>query len=569
LWQAIGQFAGRVGGADVAMVYFAGHGATFGDTPYVVPVDAEFASIEQAPYGLVPVETLIGELRRAKGVRIAILDACRDNAAERELKRQVAARGGTATRGLGPMKNPDGLILAYATQYLSTAADSAGSANSPFTAALLHNIATPGLDVKDLFYTVGQEVLEATGGKQRPEISVSIYERYALVPSPGAAAAPLAGAGPHGAGAPPAGTAPSGSGPGTEAALVWRDIQATTSLAVLDEFIRHYGNAPVYGALARSRRDQIAAAAVTPPPTPPPAPLRPDTPLTAAQERGLKPKDTFRECENCPEMVVVPAGAFTMGSPDSESQRDSDEGPQHTVTIPRPFAAGKLHVTVDQFAAFVRETGYSASTKCYKFASTKTSGGSWRDPGFVQEGSHPVVCINWDDAKAYVAWLAKKTDKPYRLLSEAEFEYAARGRTSPGAYPRFWFGNDESDICRNGNGADQKARDSIPEAKNWTVAPCNDGYAYTSPAGHYTANAFGLYDMAGNAWQWLEDCWHSDYNGAPADGSPWTTTCSGSGRVVRGGSWYYSPWSLRAARRVRDTVEDSGIGVRVARTLKP
>jgi uncharacterized caspase-like protein len=156
LYRVIGQFADRVADADVAIVYFAGHGATFGDTPYVVPVDAEFASLGQVAYELVPVERLIGELRQAKGVRIVILDACRDNAAEQELKRQ-SARGGPVMRGLAPMKNPGGLIIAYATQYLSTAADDAGGAStggllswgssstrhSPFTAALLNNIASP------------------------------------------------------------------------------------------------------------------------------------------------------------------------------------------------------------------------------------------------------------------------------------------------------------------------------------------------------------------------------------------------------------------------------------------
>jgi uncharacterized caspase-like protein len=131
LRRTVGRFAEIVDDADVAIVYFAGHGATFADTPYVVPVDAEFLSLRQVPYELVPVETLIGELRRAKGVRIAILDACRDNTAERELKRQAAPRGGEVSRGLGPMRNPEGLILAYATQYLSTAADIGTKGNVP------------------------------------------------------------------------------------------------------------------------------------------------------------------------------------------------------------------------------------------------------------------------------------------------------------------------------------------------------------------------------------------------------------------------------------------------------
>jgi formylglycine-generating enzyme required for sulfatase activity len=179
--------------------------------------------------------------------------------------------------------------------------------------------------------------------------------------------------------------------------------------------------------------------------------------------------------------------------------------------------------------------------------------------------------VSWDDAKAYVEWVAKKTGKPYGLLSEAEFEYAARGRTSPGAYPRFWFGNDEKDLCQYGNGADQKARESIDAAKSWTIAPCNDGFAYTSPAGRYAPNGFGLYDMAGNAWQWTEDCWHGNYSGAPVDGSAWITTCNGGIRVLRGGSWGSNPQILRSAVRIgnQPDVRDYLGGFRVARTLIP
>jgi formylglycine-generating enzyme required for sulfatase activity len=273
-------------------------------------------------------------------------------------------------------------------------------------------------------------------------------------------------------------------------------------------------------------------------------------PLSAAEECRLKPKDSFRECENCPEMVVVPAGSFTMGSPVGEKDRSGSEGPQHVVTISKPLAIGRLHVTRDQFAMFANETGYAAHSEC-----------SWSNPGFAQDGSHPVVCVNWDDATAYVDWLARKTGKPYRLLSEAEWEYAARARTEPGSYPRFWFGNDEKDLCRYGNGWDQTAGNN--------GAPCDDGYHYTSPAGHYEPNAFGLYDMFGNAWQWTADCWHRSYKGAPADGSAWVTGCEENVRVVRGGSWDIFPGDLRAAARNWDTAVDNGGGFRLARTLAP
>ena len=139
--------------------------------------------------------------------------------------------------------------------------------------------------------------------------------------------------------------------------------------------------------------------------------------------QALKPADSFRECDGCPEMVVVPAGSFTMGSPESEKGRNSWEGPQRVVTIARPFAVGKLEVTVDQLAAFVRETGYDAGSRCWTYEDSKfdmRSDRSWRNPGFLQDGSHPATCLSWDDAKAYTGWLATKTgSKGYRLLSEA------------------------------------------------------------------------------------------------------------------------------------------------------
>jgi formylglycine-generating enzyme required for sulfatase activity len=296
-------------------------------------------------------------------------------------------------------------------------------------------------------------------------------------------------------------------------------------------------------------------------------------PLSAAEERSLKPKDSFKECDKCPEMVVVPAGSFTMGSPASEVGRRDDEGPQRSVTIAKPLAVGKFHVTFDHFAAFVADTGYDAGSKCYAFEGGKweeKQGRFWRSPGFTQNGTHPAVCLNWGDAKAYVAWLARKTGKGYRLLSEAEWEYAARARTEPGQYPRYFFGNDEKDLCRYGNGADQTAKSSSAVPKDWTFAPCSDGYAYTSPVGSFAANGFGLYDMLGNAWQWTEDCYHENYNGAPSDGSAWATgDCSR--RVLRGGSWDNFPRVLRSANRIRGTADlrDYFYGFRVGRTLTP
>jgi formylglycine-generating enzyme required for sulfatase activity len=304
--------------------------------------------------------------------------------------------------------------------------------------------------------------------------------------------------------------------------------------------------------------------------------------LSPSDERALKPGDEFQECDDCPMMVVVPGGSFTMGSPESEEGRRNDEGPQHTVTIGRPFAVGKFHVTVDQFAAFVAATGYAdPEAKCWGWKGRSyglRSDRSWRDPGFPQSGYHPAVCLAWTDAKA-VNWVARKTGKAYRLLSEAEWEYAARGRTQPGSYPRYFFGDDEKDLCRYANVRDQATGSGMPAATPaWRVEPCNDGYVYTSPVGSFAANDFGLHDMHGNAWQWTEDCVRGDINNyinnntyieAPSYGSAWTAENCGR-RFLRGGSW--GPYGgVRAARRGSQTTNfrRDDTGLRLGRTLTP
>jgi formylglycine-generating enzyme required for sulfatase activity len=292
--------------------------------------------------------------------------------------------------------------------------------------------------------------------------------------------------------------------------------------------------------------------------------------LSANEECALKPKDVFNECDKCPKMVVVPAGSFTMGSPSTEKGRFVYEDPQHSVRVSRPFAIGMFHVTVDQFAAFVTDAGYDPGSKCETWETGKWEeheGRSWRDPGFAQSGSDPVVCVSWNDAKAYAAWLSRKTGKSYRLVTEAEFEYAARAGTKT----RFFFGDDEKDMCRYGNGLDQTAESKVPgHLFTTSYLPCADGYAYTSPIGSFSPNAFGLYDMHGNAFELLEDCWHDDYKGAPSDSSAWTRgECKY--RVIRGGSWIDVTQDLRAAARSSGTASARhyDYGFRLARSLTP
>jgi formylglycine-generating enzyme required for sulfatase activity len=247
--------------------------------------------------------------------------------------------------------------------------------------------------------------------------------------------------------------------------------------------------------------------------------------------------------------VNIPAGRFQMGSPSYEKGRYDDEGPLHDVTI-AAFALSKYDVTRGEFAAFVKETGYDAGNSCYTFETNdwvSHDGRSWRDPAFRQTDRDPVVCVNWNDIHAYAEWLGRKTGHRYRLPTEAEWEYAARAGTTSA---RFWGGNPDQ-ACEYANVADQTARDQISGAKTWEIHNCRDGYAYTSQVGNFKPNAFGLYDMLGDVWQWTEDCYHKNYNGAPGNGSAWTTgTCEL--HACRGGAWLIEPENVRSASRVRD-----------------
>lgn len=256
----------------------------------------------------------------------------------------------------------------------------------------------------------------------------------------------------------------------------------------------------------------------------------------------MKPGDIFWDCPACPQMIVVPAGAFVMGAKYSEGA--DDEMPIHRVRIRQNFAIGRYEVTRHEFKAFVARTGYRIDGPCHFLGNRgwKSSDlANFRRPFIPQNDDHPVVCVNWHDAKAYVAWLSSITAKSYRLPSEAEWEYAARG----GAPTRYHFGTSRGDLCAYGNGSDAE----FPY--KWRNNACADGYRWgTARAGSYKPNAFGLYDTIGNAKEWVEDCWNDSYDGAPIDGRPWETgNCRH--RIHRGGSWLNEPRYLRSAARFR------------------
>ncbi len=254
------------------------------------------------------------------------------------------------------------------------------------------------------------------------------------------------------------------------------------------------------------------------------------------------PVKSFRDCPSCPDMVTVPAGEFLMGSPEGERGRDKNEGPRHRVVIAKPFAVGKYEVTFAEWDACVAGGG----------CAYRPSDEGWG------RGRRPVIDVSWNDALQYTAWLSKKTGKDYRLLSEAEWEYAARGEFKI-TEPSTPFATGETINYKQAN-----------YDANFTYGSGQQGVfrQKTTDVGSFRPNAFGLYDMHGNVWEWVQDCYRPTYDGAPADGSP-VMGGDCSLHILRGGAWNYYPKLLRSAYRYATAPEVrlNDAGFRVARSL--
>ena len=437
-----------------------------------------------------------------------------------------------ATRGLAPSPPVRGVFVIYSAGRDQAALDRLGPGdrhpNSVFTRVFIEKLKTPGLDLRSVTIQTRSNVVEMAqkiGHDQFPAyydqvIGGDVY---------------LAGPPQPGSGGVPGGGVSSGLAidPCGAAAVHWQSVQSLGTLDAFEDHLRRFPTCAFSGLAAqeiKKLKTKVAVGVFSP--------SRLAAVLTAAEERSLKTKDSFKECNNCPEMVVVPAGSFTMGSPASEVDRDSDEGPQHRVTLARPFAVGKFAVTFDEWDACVADGG--------------CNGHRPNDHGWGR-GLRPAIDVNWHDAQAYVAWVARKTGKQYRLLSESEREYVTRaGTTTP-----FWWGSSSSTGQANYDGNSTYGGGQKGEYRKRTV-----------PVDWFQPNPWGLYQVHGNVWEWTEDCWNGNYNGAPIDGSAWSSgDCKL--RVLRGGSWYNIPRNLRSVSRLRysTVVRLNYIGFRVARTL--
>jgi formylglycine-generating enzyme required for sulfatase activity len=504
---ALNEFARmlRRAGADaVGFFYYSGHGAALAERGenYLIPTGTQIEETSELSFnavGLTEIVRLIDEAQPKAG--FVVIDACRD----------VPFKGlkGGGPKGFVVQSAAKGMIIGFATRPGETA-----EATNAYSSAMASAIATPGLDATAMFKDVQRKVANATGGRQVPWIEDGLLAEFRFTEAAASNSPASVSQSPSGATAAP-----------TRTAVIVTPAAAPRRPASSSRC----GGAVLVSVSSRSAR-----------------------PLSASEECALKPKDAFRECNTCPEMVVVPAGGFTMGSPTTEKDRDDNEGPQHTVTIAHAFAVGMFTVTVDQFAEFAKASGYDAGSKCYNFEDSELegrAGRSFRNPGFSQTGSDPALCLNLADATAYAQWLSKKTGRAYRLLTEAEWEYAARAGTST----RYFWGDEIGSGNANCHGCGSQWDDK-----------------QTAPVGSFKPNAFGLYDMQGNASQWVEDCWQESYQGAPTDGSAWSEgNCTR--RVVRGGSWDDHPRSLRATFRTWVTLRDrhNDVGFRLGRTLTP
>lgn len=632
--RALAEFEGKTAGADVAMMFYAGHGIQAGGRNYLIPADAYIEVEDDLRFeGIAADEFLAAMKTSGDHLNIIIIDACRDNPLPR--RSRSAARGLTVTHAPATTK---GTAIIYAAAPGQTAQDGPKGGHGVFTGELLAVLAQPGLNLEQVFKQTARRVALVTGGKQDPWITSSVKgEFYFNAAAPNVPVAP----------------APSG---GSAELLFWETIKDAENSAAFQAYLQQYPDGP-FATLARLKLEDFTQAAINLEPieetyvavrnanvraTPAadalkvtmlvkgskvhvagkvaskdwlavdrdgkrlgyvfarllqnPDEARAEALVAAKAEREnswwdsiknsknraffkiyltqypqgrfsaqarlkldqLKPRkvaaiippkvmapgidpvrrpgDSFKDCADCPEMVVVPSGSFTMGDLQGGGFY-YDEIPAHDVRIDYGFAIGKFEVTFAQWDACVAGDG--------------CDGYRPKDLG-LGRGRHPVIYISWDDAKAYVNWLSRKTGKDYRLLSEAEWECMARAGTKTEFHTGDQITPDQANYVKDGSTVGGIVRNKM-------VA-----------VGSFHPNPFGLYDVHGNVWEWVEDCWHNNYQDAPANGSPWAKGGDCSRRVMRGGSWDAS-WAanLRAANRFKweTGARNYDFGFRVARTL--
>ena len=600
----------RSGSGGVALFYYAGHGVQSSGANYLIPVDSQVETEQHLKTRAVRATLVLEEMEEAPtALNIVVLDACRNN--------PFAASGRNigGSRGLARMETPPGsFFLAYSAAAGQVAEDGDG-ANSVYTGALAAAMAQPGLELEEVFKQAGRTVRTQTGGSQVPWREGSWDGAFHFV-SPGIS--PIVR---------PEPVPEPGMDPEEEE---WRFVRDSGNPQTVRDFLERHPNGRFVGAAqallerlgvqsalavqaemaAAELRAQLEAAEghvppspAVPTPSPNPEPRQPSLDCPTCQpftvrtgppdarvqimnigpryEAGIKlppgsydvrvtahgfdtvkrtlphgdePTDTwiglpFQDCPVCPKMIELPKGSYTMGTSRGKD-RWPDEGPAHEVEIGYPVAVGVFEVSFEEWDACKDDGG------CTRRLRDEGSG----------RGKRPVVQATVADAKEYANWLTTRTGRLYRLLSEAEWEYAARGGVSS---DRHW-GDRSADQCIHANGADvtlAEAHTASSSIQDTVMSICSDEYVYTAPNDEtrFRPNPWGLHHMLGNVSEWTADCWHDNYVDAPSDGSAWVHDCA-AGHVARGGSWSSPSRAVRAPTRLsRDPIEGaSNLGFRVA-----
>jgi formylglycine-generating enzyme required for sulfatase activity len=538
----IEEFQAVAAGADIAVFFYSGHGLEVDGANYLVPVDAKLEYESDVKHQGIAVDDVVWALSGASKLQLILLDACRNNPFAQSLKRTR----GAPSRGLAPVRVNGNMIVAYAAQPGHTAADSdpANLKNSPFSSALAKYLTAPNMEIRQALGWVRDYVLDATQHDQEPYQGGSIGKDLIYL-------------GPR---TDPEASLPTPKPADTDdaARADYDRVKIIGSAEAWEAFLRVHPSG-LYAELAKGEKQKLAALEHSEPNRAPDAgPLLPKTPRDAPKPGkvalGAPPRiasndpggEIFKECEGCPEMVVIPAGRAVLGSRRGELGRDDrSEVEPHEVQISRPFAMGRYDVTVAEWKACVADGGCGSRTPGNR--------------GF--EGDRrPVIFVSWNDAQSFVDWLnANKPDRPYRLPSEAEWEYAARGCARQDCELKaFWF--------------DAITPENAVYDRRFSYADSPKAYVplQTEPVDWGAPNPFGLYNALGNVRQWTLDCWNPSPRPLADGAAVLTGDCSE--RVTRGGSWNEKPSKLRVAGRSWALADDRtapNIGFRVVRELAP
>jgi formylglycine-generating enzyme required for sulfatase activity len=533
---AVMAFSQKMEGADVGLLFYAGHGIQISDRNYLIPTDASLRHPRDVELSLLELDTILKQMERETDTRIIILDACRDNPlADALANAPIGSRRGVG-RGLSQFMGTQdtGTYIAFATKPGHVASDGAGR-NSPFTASLKEHIRSSRLNIGELMVDVRKDVVRVTNNQQVPWDMSSLMGPFYFNAS--AAEKPQ-----------PAPQAPAGSADADAFVRgVWEEVRAANQRDIYRAFIDAFPDT-LYAKLARGLLGTLETKGkgterqVTRTAGSGAVPTR--TVAGDQRERSELPPtsgQTFRDCPDCPLLVEVPAGSYLMGSQASEEGRQKNEGPRREVRITRPFSVSVYEITVSEYRACVE------AKKCRAVSSNAITTHSVSLNALL-DGRRAVTNVSWEDARDYGLWLSDRTGWQYQLLSEAEWEYAARA----GSTARFSWG-DAADAehvhCSDCAG---------PEKQKYSVI-----------VGQRPANAYGLHDMQGNVWEWVADCWHKTYANAEFSHWPWLEKNEGDcgRRVLRGGSWANRADQLRSAYRLAGKTASRGelVGFRVAR----